>query len=121
MEKIGDFYTFMVTLLLQTGFVKKGGILPQYNELGVQTGYKISVEPKCDDTEMVCPYCGGSDNLHTLRDSGRAFESINPETGEVMEIEVNGYRCCMCARFWVMFVSNNGYCIQVGVNQSKTN
>ena len=56
MEQTVGFYRFMVTLLLQTGFVKNGSIRSQHDEKGRPTAYRISEEALCDSTAAVCPY-----------------------------------------------------------------
>ena len=116
MEQTVGFYRFMVTLLLQTGFVKNGSIRFQRDEKGRPTAYRIPEEAQCDSTAAVCPYCEGTDNIHLMKDTGRALVTTNAETGEVEEQEVNGFRCTTCFKLWVMFVSNKGRCTSIGVN-----
>jgi hypothetical protein len=115
MEK-DDIY---VEMFLNRIFVKDGCIIPQRDEKGGVNGLVISSKHS-DATAKVCPYCEGIDNiLEVKKDDLIIVEDLDKEVSH--ELTFYGYRCASCFRQWVMFISDKGESISLGLKPAQVN
>lgn len=121
MEQESGILEKTVTKFLKHAFVKNGSIIPQHDEKGDFTGFSISSDESCDPTTAACPYCDGTNNVHSLKDTGIAVIAKENETGVTHEFEINGFRCTTCFNFWVMLISNKGRSISLGLKPAQVN
>jgi hypothetical protein len=110
-----------ITLYLKHAFVKNGSIILRHDVRGEFAGFSISSDECCDPTTAVCPYCEGTNNVHSLKNTGIAVPAKDNETGVTHEFEINGFRCTTCFNFWVMLISNKGRSISLGLKPAQVN
>jgi hypothetical protein len=114
MEKKHIIFEEATESLFNNYFVKDGCFIPQYDEDGADNGVVISA--KCDDPKsIVCPYCGGADNILEKENiNERPILSENLDGGDLFETTLDGFRCASCFRKWVMFNFNKCEAVAIG-------
>ena len=96
-------------------FVKDGSFIPLNDEEGEAAEFLISAKYQ-DPTSIVCPYCGGTDNILCAEKlGGRTISAKDQDGGGPIEVTNHGFRCASCFRKWVMLYTSKDTFVQIGL------
>jgi hypothetical protein len=89
-------------------------LIPQYDEKGADTGLVVSAK-NADPKSIVCPYCGGTDNILEKENiGGPPIPATNQDGGDPFELTLDGFRCASCFRKWVKLNFSKCRAIAIG-------
>ena len=108
----------MMKSFLKHAFIRNGSVTLTNDENGEVSNIVLASNGGCGLANTVCPYCGGTNNVHELNNTGFAIKAEEPNK-ETDELEINGFRCVACAQSWLMLVSDKGHGFSLGLKATR--
>ena len=109
----------LMKLYLRHAFIRNGSVTLQHDENGEATRITLASKDGGGLGNAVCPYCEGTNNAHEVKNTGLVVKAEGPHADEVMELEINGFRCASCSRTWLMLVSDKGRAFSLGFKAAQ--